>query len=117
MLLFVPSYYEVVSVAASSVRYGCTIVMSHTGINKVVSQWPLTLTLCTHNPEIIDIHRSPCDKLVNWDSMTLMKLHCNAYNYSVSIVKMRCTCMPINIQNEIHEALLIKMDKFNPNMD
>ena len=30
---------------------------------------------------------------------------------------MRCPCLPINNQNEIHEALLIEMDKFNPNMD
>ena len=58
-------------------RYGCTIVMSYTEINKAVSQWLLTFNLCvpvtwpltcafhipcTHTPEIIDMHRGVCDK-------------------------------------------------------
>ena len=41
-LLFVPSCYEVVVLVATSGRYGCAIVKSHTEISKVVSQWPLT---------------------------------------------------------------------------
>ena len=58
-------------------RYGCTIVMSYIEINKAVSQWLLTFNLCvsvtwpltcafhiicTHTPEIIDMHRGVCDK-------------------------------------------------------
>ena len=58
-------------------RYGCTIVMSYTEINKAVSQWLLTFNLCvsvtwpltcafhlscTLTPEIIDMHRGVCDK-------------------------------------------------------
>ena len=61
-------------------RYGCTIVMSYIEINKAVSQWLLTFNLCvsvtwpltcafhipcTHTPEIIDMHRGMCDKLMN----------------------------------------------------
>ena len=58
-------------------RYGCTIVMSYSEINKAMSQWLLTFNLCisvtwpltcafhipcTHTPEIIDMHRGMCDK-------------------------------------------------------
>ena len=61
-----------------SSRYGCTIVLSHPEVNKFVSQWPLTFNLCifvtwpltcafhihcTHNPEIIDMHRGVCNKI------------------------------------------------------
>ena len=58
-------------------RLWCTIVMSYMEINKAVSQWLLTFNMCvsvtwpltcafhipcTHTPEIIDMHRSGCDK-------------------------------------------------------
>ena len=61
-------------------HYGCTIVMSYIEINKAVSQWLLTFSLCvsvtwpltcafhiscTHTPEIIDMHRGVCDKLLD----------------------------------------------------
>ena len=64
---------------ATSGRYGWAIVMSHTEINKAVSQWPLTFNLyisvtwpltcvfyipCTHTHEISDMHRGVRDDSV-----------------------------------------------------
>ena len=54
--------YEAVAMVATSGRYGCTIVMSYTEINKAVSQLLLTFNLCVShtlhtNPRIIDMYR------------------------------------------------------------
>ena len=68
-------------------RYGCTIVMSYIEISKAVSKWllifnpcvsvawPLTCVvhiLCTHTPEIIDMHRGMYDNYwaeTGWSSL------------------------------------------------
>ena len=71
-------------------RYGCTIVMSYTEINKAVSQWLLTFNLCvsvtwpltcafhipcTHTPEIIDMHRGVCDNISKLTADDLLWRH------------------------------------------
>ena len=77
--LLVLNFYELIAIVATSGRYGCTIVMSHTEINKTVSQWSLTFNQCFSiswpltcvfhvscmcTPEIIDMHRDVCDVAV-----------------------------------------------------
>ena len=76
----------------SNGRYGCTIVMSYIEINKAVSQWLLTVNLCvsvtwpltcafhipcTHTPEIFDMHRGVCDKLINPSGDMGVSLNCD----------------------------------------
>ena len=68
-------------------RYGCTIVMSYIEINKAVSHWLLTFSLCvsvtcpltcafhlpcTHTPEISDMHRGVCDNKIIHDSVKIV---------------------------------------------
>ena len=77
-LLLEPNCYRCSRYGCNNGRYGCTIVMSYTEINKAVSQWLLTFNQCvsvtwpltcafhlhcTHTPEIIDMHRGMCDKV------------------------------------------------------
>ena len=45
MLFHVPNCYEVVPMVAISDHYVCAIVVSHSEINKRVSQWPLAFNL------------------------------------------------------------------------
>ena len=78
-LLLLSNCYEVVTMVATSGRYGYAIVRSYIKMNEAVSQWPLTFNLCvsvtwpltcafhipsTYTREIIDVHRGVCDKFI-----------------------------------------------------
>ena len=80
LLPLVPNCSEMVTMVATSGRYGCAILMSYTEVNKSLKQllltynlcisvtWPLTCAFhipCTHTPGIIDMHRGVCDDWVD----------------------------------------------------
>ena len=81
------------AMVAISGPHGCAIVMSHTEINKVVTQWPLTFSLCLsvtrplicafhitykHTPEIIDMHRGMYYKYKIKHKLQMLEWPCRA---------------------------------------
>ena len=89
--------------------YGCTIVMSYIEINKAVSQWLLTFNLCvsvtwpltcafhipcTHNPEIIDMHRGVSDNSDNQlGSLVYSRWIIDLFMKCTHLVKISCIKM------------------------
>ena len=80
--LLLLDFYELIAIVATRGRYGCTIAMSHTEINKTGSQWSLTFNQCLsiswpltcvfhvpcmRTPEIIDMHKDVSDKYIARD--------------------------------------------------